>query len=119
MIKSMRPALMLLRVALQQIAMLAIVLASLALGAYTLAAALGHVPWLDLALSFGGVDYPQAGIWVQSGATALLVVLMVYLPANGRILALENSHRRFHMGMRDVARAYAAAHGPTATACSR
>lgn len=110
MMEFMRPALALLQVALQQIAMVAIVVAAAGLSAYTLACALGHAPWLDLSLSFGGVAHPQAGIWVQSAATALLVALTVYLPANARILALETSHRKFHMGMRDVARAYAVAH---------
>lgn len=86
------------------------VLAALALVVATGLAAAGVWPWLDLQLAFGGTTYPQAGIAVQSGVTLLLVLLCFYLPANARIMTLENSHRRFHMGMHDVARAYATAH---------
>ncbi|WP_216646455.1 MULTISPECIES: DNA repair protein [unclassified Roseivivax] len=81
----------------------------------TLAAALGHLPWLDLSLSFGGTVYPQAGMAVQIAGTALIVGLLAYLPGNARVLALENSHRKFHITMEDVTRAYRIAHAADRT----
>jgi hypothetical protein len=47
---------------------------------------------------------------VQIGVTALAAALVFFLPTNARIMALETSHRRFHIGMQDVARAYQLAH---------
>lgn len=101
------------RLVAQVMQMLAVVVFAMAAGlgiGFTMAALLGWSPWLEMPLTFGGHTYPQAGIYVQSGLTLLMVLLCSYLPANTRIMALENSHRRFHMGMRDVARAYAMAH---------
>ena len=86
------------------------VLVALVLGLATALSVAGIWPWLDMELAFGSTVYPQAGIAVQSGVTLLAVLLCFYLPANARIMALENSHRRFHIGMADVARAYATAH---------
>ncbi len=37
-------------------------------------------------------------------------MLCFFLPSNARIMRLENSHRRFSIGMRDVAQAYHFAH---------
>lgn len=95
---------------LQRLAVLTLVLVTLGLVGYDIAAALGHVPWLSMGLTFGDITYPQAGVAVQLGVTALLALMCVYLPANTRIMALENSHRSFHIGMRDVTQAYARAH---------
>ncbi|MCA0961111.1 DNA repair protein [Salipiger bermudensis] len=61
-------------------------------------------------LTFGDQVVPQAGIYIQLGLTVLALGLMFFLPSNARIMTLENSHRRFHMTMRDVARAYSASH---------
>jgi hypothetical protein len=90
--------------------MAALALAAVGLTAYTIACVLDAAPWLHLPLRFGDAVVLQGGIWVQSGVTAVVAALTVYLPTNARVLALETSHRSFHMGMRDVARAYAAAH---------
>ena len=49
-------------------------------------------------------------MWLQLGLTALLLLLLFFLPGNLRISRLERSHRSFAMGMEDVARAYATAH---------
>ncbi|MGL5011487.1 MAG: DNA repair protein [Paracoccaceae bacterium] len=76
----------------------------------TLAAAAGSLPWPALALSFGGTDLPQAGMFLQILLTLLFVLLCFYLPANTRMARLERSHRSFAMGMEDVARAYRMAH---------
>ncbi|WP_286193674.1 DNA repair protein [Tropicibacter sp. R16_0] len=76
----------------------------------TLLSATGVWPWLSLQAGIDGQMHPQAGIIAQIGLTCLAVMLAFYLPANGRILALERSHRDFHIQMEDVARAYHAAH---------
>lgn len=102
-----------LRLAAQVLQIVAVVVFAVAAGlsiGFTLAALFGWSSWLVMPLTFGGQTYPQAGIYVQTGLTLMLVLLCSYLPANMRIMTLENSHRRFHMGMRDVARAYAMAH---------
>jgi hypothetical protein len=73
-------------------------------------AALGWMPWPTLYLAFGPLAVPGAGMWMQLGLTALLVILCFYLPANSRMTRLERSHRSFAMGVEDVARAYRLAH---------
>ncbi|MCB2068120.1 MAG: hypothetical protein KDE15_15925 [Erythrobacter sp.] len=94
----------------QRLAVLVLCLATLALIGWDIACALGHGAWIDLPLAYGGAPLPQAGMIAQLGLTALLGLLCAYLPANFRVMALENSHRRFHIGMGDVARAYVQAH---------
>ena len=54
------------------------------------------------------MTYENARQIAQSGLTVLAVLLCLYLPANYHIMALENSHRRFSLGMQDVALAHAA-----------
>ncbi|MEI2685265.1 MAG: DNA repair protein [Cypionkella sp.] len=76
----------------------------------SLAAAFGLIPWPQIALFFGGQALPQAGMWLQLGLNALLVLLVIYLPANLRMSRLERSHRSFAMGMEDVSHAYRMAH---------
>lgn len=73
-------------------------------------AALGWMPWPTLALSFGPIALPEAGMWLQLGVTLLFVILCFFLPANTRMARLERSHRSFAMGVEDVARAYRMAH---------
>ena len=94
----------------QRLSILVITLFACALAAYSVACAAGAAVWVQLPLSVGGQVWPQAGMAVQLGLTAVALALLVYLPAHGRMMALETSHRSFHVGMRDVARAYAAAH---------
>ncbi|MFW8637239.1 DNA repair protein [Cribrihabitans pelagius] len=83
-----------------------------ALGAVvaTALSAAGVWPWLTLEAGLNGTLYPQAGMVAQIALTVLAVMLAFFLPANGRMLALENSHRKFTLQMEDVARAYHAAH---------
>ncbi|MFA8385614.1 MAG: DNA repair protein [Pelagibaca sp.] len=95
---------------MQRLMFLALSLLGLGALGYTLACAFGVAPWLDMTATFGGVAYAQAGQVVQIGLTGLLLGLCAFLPANARIMALETSHRRFHIGMEDVARAYRLAH---------
>lgn len=73
---------------------------------YTLMCLVGMAEWLQLDATLGGVAYPNAGPWIQSGLTAMLAATIFFLPTNARMLALEASHRNFHIGMDDVARAY-------------
>lgn len=76
----------------------------------SLLAAIGWIPWPNLALSFGDTSVPHAGLWAQLALTAIALLLLVYLPANTRMARLERSHRSFAMGIDDVARAYRLAH---------
>jgi len=110
MMTQMRATALLIQYLMQRVAFLLILSLGLGLGAYSAAAALGYVDWLTMPLTFGDQVVPQAGIYLQLGLTALALGLMFFLPSNARIMTLENSHRRFHMTMRDVARAYAASH---------
>lgn len=87
-----------------------ICLAALAALAATALAALGIWPWLSLEAGLGTRPLPQAGMIAQAGLTLLMVVLVFFLPASGRMLALENSHRRFALSMEDVQHAYRLAH---------
>ncbi len=98
------------RNSLAAVAQGAVVGLALALVAASGAAALGLIPWPQIALFFGGQAVPMAGMWLQLGLTALVVLLLFYLPANLRMARLERSHRSFAMGMEDVARAYRLAH---------
>jgi chromosome segregation ATPase len=63
-------------------------------------------PWLELPLAIGGEPVEGAGMWVQLGVTALLLVLAGFLPTNARIRHLEVTNRDFQLSMNDVARAY-------------
>jgi len=94
----------------QRLTTILLVLTALGLVAATAAAALGGLPWLRFEAAYGGTTYENAGQIAQLGGTVLAVLLCVYLPSNTRIMALETSHRRFDLGMRDIARAYHAAH---------
>lgn len=70
----------------------------------------GAMPWLTLTARFGDFTYPEAGPLVQVTLTAILAMMLFFLPANLRILALERSHRQFRVSMEDVARAYHLCH---------
>ncbi len=95
---------------LHAIAFMLILTLALAAMVYTAAAAAGLVPWLTLSITFGDTSYPQAGIVVQTAVTLGLLSLLFFAPTNARIMALERSHRDFHISMDDVARAYHACH---------
>lgn len=95
---------------LQSVAQAIIVMLALGLVAASLAAALGLLPWPQIALFFGGQAVPQAGMWLQIGLTLVLIMMTFYLPANTRMARLERSHRSFAIGMSDVSHAYRVAH---------
>lgn len=76
----------------------------------TLGAALGLLPWLTLAAGFGEAPIGGAGTAMQVAITMLLLALCFFVPSSVRVLQLELSHRRFAVGMEDIARAYYVAH---------
>ncbi|MBZ4022960.1 hypothetical protein CKO11_10865 [Rhodobacter sp. TJ_12] len=75
-----------------------------------LASALGIAPWLVVDLRFGDTPLPHAGIWLEAGLALLGIALVLYLPGQRRVLALERSHRNFRIGTEDVTAAYRAVH---------
>lgn len=95
---------------MQRLALAIFVLSALALLGASVMAALGQWNWISLPLTYGNVVVDNAGMYAQLGLTVLAVGLCFFLPSNRRIMQLENSHRRFAVGMEDVARAYAAVH---------
>lgn len=85
-------------------------LLALALAAATALGLAGMAPALQFAATWAGTPIPDAGLWAEGLLAALLLLLCTFLPANARMQRLERSHRDFHIGMEDVARAYALAH---------
>jgi hypothetical protein len=94
---------------LHSVSLLLLLALSLGAAGFTLASALGYAPWLILPVTFGVTVY-EGGQYVQIAVTALLLTLFFFIPSNGRIIALERSHRSFALGMEDVARAYHLCH---------
>ena len=95
---------------MQRLALAVFAIAALCLFCATLMAAFGQWSWLSLSIQYQGAPVENAGMYAQIGLTVLAVGLCFFLPANRRIMQLENSHRRFSIGMQDVANAYAAVH---------
>ena len=110
MITQLRAGGLLLQYFMQRVTFLLLLSFGLGLLAYTVACAAGQTPWLEMPLAFGGQIYEDAGNYVQVGLTALVIGMMFFLPTNARVMALETSHRNFQIRMKDVARAYSAAH---------
>jgi hypothetical protein len=106
----MRDAWMLIMRILHAVSLYVLGAAAIAAVALTGLAVLGVLPWLSLTLVWGDLTLPDAGLWVQVALTGLLVALAAFIPASARVLALEATHRNFHISMQDVARAYAVAH---------
>ncbi|MBT8412899.1 MAG: DNA repair protein [Boseongicola sp.] len=70
----------------------------------------GLAPWpvLLVQLASGGMINVVPALL---GAMCVLsALLLAFMPANWRVLALENSHRSFRMRMEDVTQAYVVAH---------
>jgi len=76
----------------------------------TFMAAFDQLPWLHFSVTYGETNVENAGMIAQISVTTLMLMLCFYLPTNRRVLALENSHRRFNIGMQDIAQAYVMAH---------
>ncbi len=107
---STRPFLLKMQSLAQVAAMILVALAAVAMTAATAMSAAGSLPWVDLPITLGATPLPQAGMVLQVGVTALLLMLCVFFPSNQRVMRLEAAHRDFAIGMEDVARAYWAAH---------
>jgi hypothetical protein len=95
---------------MQRLAAALIVGLAVAAFGWTAGALGGWLPWLTLQVGLGEAGVVDAGMAVQATLTALLVGLCFFLPANARMMRLEQSHRDFRVSMRDVARAYQAVH---------
>ncbi|MGH1412198.1 MAG: DNA repair protein [Pelagimonas sp.] len=95
---------------MQRLAFGLIIALALGLAGYSIACAFDLAPWLELPLGFGDQIYLEAGKYIQIGLSVLALALCFFLPTNARIMTLEASHRSFHMGMKDVASAYALSH---------
>ncbi|SIN95049.1 hypothetical protein [Vannielia litorea] len=96
--------------ALRALSLTAFAVLAIGLTGATALATFGTLPWLEARLTFGATTYETAGIWIQSGLTLFALALCAFLPANRQILALQKSHRDFHLSMDDIARAYAICH---------
>ncbi len=108
--KQLRAVGYLIQFLMQRLALLVFVLGAVVLLGATIMAALGQWSWISLSLQYQGAPVENAGMYVQIGLTVLAVSICFFLPSNSRIMQLENSHRRFSIGMNDVAQAYAAVH---------
>lgn len=94
-----------------QLAAMAVLSGAALLGAATSGLAFaGILPWPQLAISYAGEAVPWAGMVLQLGLTALLIMVALFLPSARRVMRLEMSHRAFQIDMDDVTRAYRAAH---------
>ena len=86
---------------------------------WSLAAAVGFAPWLQLNVGLGGTGSVDAGLAVQLALSLLLLGLCFFIPMNDRVMRLENSHRTFRVTMWDVAQAYQTAHAADRDGCFR
>lgn len=96
--------------AVQRLAVATLIAAAALACLASAAAAAGLIPWLTVPLFWGATALPQAGMALQLGLTALLLLLALALPSVLRVLALERSHRDFSLAMSDVAEAYHLCH---------
>lgn len=95
---------------MQRLALLFFAACAIALTTTSIMAALGFLAWIEVPFSYDGAPVENAGMYLQIAATVLAAGICFFLPANARIMQLENSHRRFTVSMDDVARAYGAVH---------
>ena len=94
----------------QILAMLAFAGAFAASAAALIAYCTGLSPWPVLLLQVANGGMINVAPVVIGSLFGLSTLLLAYMPANWRVLALENSHRSFRMRMEDVTRAYWVAH---------
>jgi hypothetical protein len=95
---------------MQRLALVFFAACAAALTTSSIMAALGYWAWIEVPLSYAGEPVQNAGMYLQIAATVLAASICFFLPANARIMQLENSHRSFSVSMNDVARAYGAVH---------
>lgn len=94
----------------QMLALFALGIVAVTLLVVTVLSAVGVLPWLEFAATFGDVTYIHAGRATQVFVTGVLVVLFFFIPSTARMMALERDHRTFAISMDDVARAYHLCH---------
>ena len=110
MLSSVRSATRSAAVILQTVSFGLVLICALCLSLLTFGAMVGLLPWLQFTVLMGDQVFENAGQFAQIGATLLCMMLVGFLPTHARIMALENSHRQFSLGMQDVAHAYHMAH---------
>ncbi|MEO9827176.1 MAG: DNA repair protein [Paracoccaceae bacterium] len=94
-----------------QLAAMAILGGAALIGAVASGLAFAEIlPWPQLSITYAGEAVPWAGMALQLGVTALLIMVALFLPSTRRVMRLETSHRDFEVNMDDVTRAYRAAH---------
>jgi hypothetical protein len=109
MFDSVRSGYELFRLVMQRIAFFVFSIMALGAVAFCLSAAAGWTTWPEVLIGWNGLPI-DIGPYLTLGLGALMLSLVFFLPSHTRVMALENSHRSFHMGMKDVSRAYALAH---------
>lgn len=95
---------------IQRAALIFFATCAAALTTATIMASLGLWSWIELPISYAGSPVENAGMYLQIFGTVLAAAICFFLPANARIMRLENSHRSFSISMNDVSRAYGAVH---------
>ena len=95
---------------LQQLCTFLLIAAALGAVIATGMALFGLLPWLELPVALAGAEVADAGMIAQIGFTALLLILVGFLPSNARVRKLEVTNRDFHISMADVAQAYQYVH---------
>ncbi len=83
---------------------------AIAMTGFTLASAVGVLPWLTVPMSFGDVVLVNAGMYIQIGLSVFLIGLATTIPSTIRIMRLETSHRDFRISIEDIGTAYRASH---------
>ncbi|MCF6316969.1 MAG: DNA repair protein [Marinosulfonomonas sp.] len=96
--------------AVQKTTLFAIALMAITMVVLSIGAAVGLLPWLEITAQVNGGEIANAGLIAQSGFTFFCLAMLFFLPANNRIMQLENTHRNFHVSMDDVAKAYVVSH---------
>lgn len=94
----------------QSLTLMGLLALAVGLGTTSGLALFGVLPWLDVAVTYGGQSVQNAGMILQLGLTGFAVSLFLFLPSHRRMMKLEKSHRDFTISMDDVAQAYRASH---------
>ena len=98
------------QVIVQRLSLALLLALAAAASLWSISAAVGLAPWLQLPVGLGGAAPVDAGTASQLSLTALLLGLCFFVPSHDRVMRLETSHRDFRVTMWDVAQAYQAAH---------
>lgn len=83
---------------------------AVAMTGFSIASAVGLVPWLSIPMTLGDVALANAGMYIQITLSVVLIGLAFTIPSALRIMQLERSHRDFRISMEDIGNAYRASH---------